>query len=92
MVSMQTQWVYQLRNCPDTEDVEALAEEEGRPLQVLARRREGADGLVDAYILQRIDAQAHTAVYAWVLAGDSGLVTDYLLELLAEVCPGERAR
>ncbi|MCX5215833.1 hypothetical protein OG689_42550 [Kitasatospora sp. NBC_00240] len=46
---------------------------------------------MDAYVLQRVDAQLHTAVYSWGLTGDSGLVTDYLLELLAEVCPASGA-
>ncbi|MFF1872583.1 hypothetical protein [Kitasatospora herbaricolor] len=90
---MQTQWVYQLRDCPDAEDVEVLAEEEGRPRQILARERPGAGGaLVDGYVLQRIDAQLRTAVYTWVQAGAPGQVTAYLLDLLAEVCPVERAR
>ncbi|MFD7982504.1 hypothetical protein ACFV4M_03875 [Kitasatospora indigofera] len=90
---MPTQWVHQLRDCPDAEDVEALAEEEGRPRQILARQRPGDDGgLIDGYVLQRIDAQSHTAVYTWVLAGDPGQMTEYLLDLLAKVCPVERAR
>ncbi|MCX5215889.1 hypothetical protein OG689_42865 [Kitasatospora sp. NBC_00240] len=94
---MQTQWVYQLRDCPDAEDVELLDEEkkdeeEGRPRQILARQRGGADGLVDGYVLQGMDAQAHTAVCTRVLAGDPDPVAEYLLELLAEVCPKESAR
>ncbi|MFE2914363.1 hypothetical protein [Kitasatospora indigofera] len=89
---MPTQWVHQLRDCPDAEDVEVLAEEEGRPRQILARERPGAGGLVDGYVLQRVDAQLRTAVYAWVRAGEAGQVAEYLLDLLAEVCPVERAR
>ncbi|WP_457034338.1 hypothetical protein [Kitasatospora sp. P5_F3] len=86
---MQTQWVYQLRDCPGAENLELLDEEAGRPRQILARERQGTDGLVDGYVLQRIDAQAHTGLYTWVLAGDPNPVTDYLLEFLAEVCPQE---
>ncbi|WP_329492650.1 hypothetical protein [Kitasatospora herbaricolor] len=89
---MPTQWVHQLRDCPDAEDVEVLAEEEGRPRQILARERPGAGGLVDGYVLQKVDAQLRTAVYTWVRAGEAGQVTKYLLDLLAEVCPKERAR
>ncbi|MCX5215613.1 hypothetical protein OG689_44350 [Kitasatospora sp. NBC_00240] len=89
---MPTQWVHQLRDCPDAEDVEVLAEEEGRPRQILARERPGAGGLVDGYVLQRVDAQLRTAVYTWVRAGEAEQVTEYLLDLLAEVCPVERAR
>ncbi|GHH80531.1 hypothetical protein GCM10018781_61290 [Kitasatospora indigofera] len=92
MIGMRTQWVYQLRDCPDAEDVEVLAEEEGRPRQILARPRPGAGGLVDGYVLQRVDAQTRTAVYTWVRAGEAEQVTEYLLDLLAEVCPVERAR
>ncbi|MCX5216016.1 hypothetical protein OG689_43560 [Kitasatospora sp. NBC_00240] len=57
----------------------------------LARRRPGG-ALVDGYILQSIDAQLRTAVYTWVRAGEPDTVATYLLELLAEVCPKERAR
>uniref|UniRef100_UPI002F9066B5 hypothetical protein n=1 Tax=Kitasatospora indigofera TaxID=67307 RepID=UPI002F9066B5 len=92
MVGMPTQWVHQLRDCPDAEDVEVLAEEEGRPRQILARERPGAGGLVDGYVLQRADAQLRTALYTWVRAGEAEQVTEYLLDLLAEVCPVERAR
>ena len=93
MVGMPLQqWVCQFRDCPDTEDVEALAEQKGRPRQVLVRTRPGADGLVDGYILQKADMEQRTAVYTWVKAGDPDPVTAYLLELLAEVCPTERAR
>ncbi|MCX5215600.1 hypothetical protein OG689_41335 [Kitasatospora sp. NBC_00240] len=84
---MQMQWVYQLRDRPDAEDVELVAEEGGRPRQTLARQREGSAGLVDGYILQRIDAQLHTAVYSWVLSSARGPVSDYLLEFLTEDCP-----
>ncbi|MCX5215917.1 hypothetical protein OG689_43020 [Kitasatospora sp. NBC_00240] len=84
---MPTQWVHQLRDCPDAEDVEVLAEEEGRPRQILARERPGAGGLVDGYVLQTVDVQLRTAVYTWVQAGEAGQVTEYLLDLLAEVCP-----
>ncbi len=87
MVGMRTQWVHQLRDCPDAEDVEVLAEEESRPRQVLARERPGSGGLVDGYVLQRVDAQLRTAVYTWVRAGEAEQVTEYLLDLLAEVCP-----
>ena len=86
------QWVCQFRDCPDTEDVEALAKQEGRPLQALVRQRPGAGGLVDGYILQRADPEQRTAVYTWVQAGDPDPVAAYLLELLAEVCPTEHAR
>ncbi|MCX5215892.1 hypothetical protein OG689_42885 [Kitasatospora sp. NBC_00240] len=47
---------------------------------------------MDGYVLQRVDARLRTAVYTWVQAGEAGQVTEYLLELLAEVCPMERAR
>ncbi|MFC9331539.1 hypothetical protein [Kitasatospora sp. NPDC057015] len=68
-------------------------EEEGRPRQILAHERLSAGGaLVDGYVLQRVDAQAHTAVYTWVQAGEAGQVAEYLLDLLAEVCPKEQAR
>ena len=77
----------QFRDCPDTEDVEALAEQEGRPLQVLVRQRPGAGSLVDGYVLQRTDTEQRTAVYTWVQAGDPDPVAAYLLDLLAEVCP-----
>ena len=90
MVGMRTQWVYQFRNCPGGEDVEALAAD-GRPQHVLARRRPGG-ALADGYVLQSIDAQLRTAVYTWVRAGEPDAVAAHLLELLAEVCPGERAR
>ncbi|MEU1425332.1 hypothetical protein [Kitasatospora sp. NPDC005751] len=91
---MQTQWVQQFRNCPDSEDIEALvlAEEAERAQQVLAREREGAGGLVDGYVLQRFDAQSRTALYTWVRAGSAEQVAAYLLDLLAEVCPVERPR
>ncbi|MFE2918282.1 hypothetical protein [Kitasatospora indigofera] len=89
---MRTQWVHQLRNCPDAEDVEVLAEEEGRPRQILARPRPGDDALVDGYVLQRVDTQAHTAVYTWVRTGDPETVTEYLLDLLAKVYPRGKAR
>ncbi|MFE3045340.1 hypothetical protein, partial [Kitasatospora indigofera] len=59
---------------------------------VLARERPGAGGLVDGYVLQSIDPQRRTAVYAWVRAGEAEQVVEYLLDLLAEVCPVERAR
>ena len=93
MVGMPLQqWVCQFRDCPETEDVEVLAEQEGRPLQVLVRERPGAGGLVDGYILQSTDRREPTAVYTWVQTGEPDLVAAYLLELLAEVCPTERAR
>ncbi|MFE3112753.1 hypothetical protein ACFXKJ_28710 [Kitasatospora indigofera] len=47
---------------------------------------------MDGYVLQRVDTQAHTAVYTWVQVGEAGQVAEYLLDLLAEVCPVERAR
>ncbi|WP_329611555.1 hypothetical protein [Kitasatospora herbaricolor] len=72
--------------------VEVLAEEEGRPRQILARERPGAGGLVDGYVLQRVDGRSRTAVYTWVQAGDPATVTEYLLDLLAEVCPRDKAR
>ncbi|MFC8451564.1 hypothetical protein [Kitasatospora sp. NPDC057223] len=89
MQTEQQTWVCRLQDCPDVEDAEIVATETGRPRQVVAREREGA--LVDGYILQSIDAAQHTAVYTWVRAGTAGEVTAYLLELLAEVCPAERA-
>ncbi|WP_329501460.1 hypothetical protein [Kitasatospora herbaricolor] len=90
---MPTQWVHQLRDCPDAEDVEVLAEEEGRPRQILARKRPDAGGgLVDGYVLQRVDAQARTAVYTWVQAGGPESVSAYLLDLLAEICPKDTAQ
>ena len=93
MVGMPLQqWVCQFRDCPDTEDVEILAELEGRPLQVLVRTRPGAGALVDGYILQKADMEQCTALYTWVQAGDPDPVAAYLLELLAEVCPTELAR
>lgn len=49
----------------------------------------GADGLVDGYVLQYVDASARTAVYIWVRRGKPDSVAAYLLELLAEVCPKE---
>ena len=87
----QRAWVCRFRDCPDLGDVEVLVEEDGRPREVVARGREGAGGLVDGYILQSTDAQAHTAVYTWMRAGSPDKVAAYLLELLAEVCPAERA-
>ncbi|MCX5215618.1 hypothetical protein OG689_41425 [Kitasatospora sp. NBC_00240] len=91
---MQTQWVHQFRDRPDTKDVEALVpvEELDRPRQVVAREREGAGGLVDGYVPQSLDGRSRTAVYTWVRAGDPDSVTQYLLDLLAEVCPHERAQ
>ncbi|WP_329611694.1 hypothetical protein [Kitasatospora herbaricolor] len=62
--------MYQLRDRPGAQDVDLLDQKAGRPQQILARQREGADGLVDGYILQRIDAQLHTAVYGWVLSSE----------------------
>ena len=91
---MQTQqrvWVCRFRDRPDVGDVEVVVEEAGRPRQVVAREREGAGHLVDGYILQSVDAGEHTAVYAWVRASTADRVAAYLLELLAEVCPGEQA-
>ena len=88
---MQTQqrvWVCRFRDRPDVGDVEVVVEEAGRPRQVVAREREGAGGLVDGYILQSVGAGERTAVYAWVRAGTADRVAAYLLELLAEVCPG----
>ncbi len=89
---MQTvpHWVYRFRDCPDVEDVEVLVEEVGRPRQIVARERAGAADLVDGYVLQRVDVQAHSAVYTWVRVGGPDQVTAYLLELLAEVLPAER--
>ncbi|WP_371476704.1 hypothetical protein [Kitasatospora sp. NBC_00315] len=91
---MPTQWVHQFRDCPDAEDIEVLVTVAAldRPRQILAREREGAGGVVDGYVLQSIDGRSRTAVYTWVQAGDPDSVTEYLLELLAEVCPGERAQ
>ncbi|MFD4400789.1 hypothetical protein [Kitasatospora sp. NPDC058478] len=91
MIRMQAQWVYQFRDCPDADDVEALAEEESRPRQILVRDRSGAGGLVDGYVLQSIDAQERTAVYIWTQTGAPDAVAAYLLEFLAEVCPRETA-
>ena len=87
----QRAWVCRFRDCPDLGDVEVLVEEDGRPREVVARGREGAGGLVDGYILQSVGAGERTAVYAWVRAGTADRVAAYLLELLAEVCPAERA-
>ncbi|MCX5216171.1 hypothetical protein OG689_44355 [Kitasatospora sp. NBC_00240] len=84
---MQTQWVYQLRDRPGTADVDLLDQGRGRPRQTLARQREGADGLVDGYVLQRIDAQLHTALYSWVLSSAPDPVSHYLLEFLTEDRP-----
>ncbi|MFD5084990.1 hypothetical protein ACFWOG_20415 [Kitasatospora sp. NPDC058406] len=84
------QWVCQFRDCPDAEDVEALVEQEGRPLQVLVRTRPGSDGLVDGYVLQKSDPTRRTALYTWVQAGDPDTVTAYLLDLLAEFLPREQ--
>ncbi|MFE2729334.1 hypothetical protein [Kitasatospora sp. NPDC059327] len=84
-------WVCRFLDCPDLEDVEVVVEEVGRPRQVVAREREGVGGLVDGFVLRSVDVGARTAVYVWVLAGSAGQVTAYLLEQLAEVCPGERA-
>ena len=93
MVGMPSQqWVCQFRDCPDTEDVEVLAEQESRPRQVLVRRRPGAADLVDGYVLQALDVRERTAVYTWVQAGEPDPVAAYLLELLPELCPTERAR
>ncbi|MFF1873480.1 hypothetical protein [Streptomyces sp. CB03911] len=91
---MQTQWVHQFRNRPDTEDIETLVpvEELDRPRQVVAREREEAGGLVDGYVLQSLDGRSRTAVYTWVRAGDPETVTEYLLDLLAEVYPRGKAR
>ncbi|WP_329493031.1 hypothetical protein [Kitasatospora herbaricolor] len=91
---MPTQWVHQFRNCPDTDDVQALVpvEELDRPRQSLAREREGAGGLVDGYILQSLDGRSRTAVYTWVQAGDPGTVEQYLRELSTEIYPQGKAR
>ncbi|MCX5215619.1 hypothetical protein OG689_41430 [Kitasatospora sp. NBC_00240] len=84
---MRMQWMYQLRDRPGAEDVDLPDQEGGRPRQTLARQREGADGLVDSYILQRVDAQLHTAVYGWVLSSEPDPVSHYLLEFLTEDRP-----
>ncbi|MCX5215310.1 hypothetical protein OG689_39715 [Kitasatospora sp. NBC_00240] len=63
-----------------------------RPRQILAREREGADGLIDGYILQSLDGRSRTAVYTWVRAGDPEPVAQYLLALLAEVYPRGKTR
>jgi hypothetical protein len=47
---------------------------------------------VDGYVLQRVDGRSRTAVYTWVQAGDPATVTEYLPDLLAEVCPRDKAR
>ncbi|MFD9597352.1 hypothetical protein ACFWA9_31995 [Kitasatospora sp. NPDC059973] len=90
---MRTRWVYQLRDRPGADDIEGLAEQEGPPRQILARRRpDNSAALVDGYILQSIDAQRRTAVYTWVHSGEPDTVAACLLELLAESCPAEQAR
>ncbi|WP_371476686.1 hypothetical protein [Kitasatospora sp. NBC_00315] len=91
---MQTQWVHQFRDRPDAKDVETLipVEELNRPRQILAREREGAEGLVDGYILQSLNGRSRTAVYTWVRAGPPEPVAEYLLDLLAEVYPRGKAR
>ncbi len=87
MVGVQRQWVYQLRDRPGAEGVELLDQGGGRPRQILARQREGPAGLVDGYVLQRIDAQLHTAVYGWVLSSEPDPVSHYLLEFRTEDRP-----
>ncbi|MFF1870287.1 hypothetical protein [Kitasatospora herbaricolor] len=89
---MQQRWVYQLRDCPDHEDVETLSKQTGLPKQIVARRRQDGGGLADGYVLQWIDAQVHTAVYSWMQTGDPRQVTDELLRFLAEVCPNGSTR
>ncbi|MFE3112447.1 hypothetical protein ACFXKJ_30225 [Kitasatospora indigofera] len=69
-----------------------LVGEEGRPRQTLARRRPDDGALVDGYVPQAVDVRLPTAVYTWVQAGGPGQVAEYLLDLLAEVCPVERTR
>ncbi|MGW3819817.1 hypothetical protein [Streptomyces sp. NPDC005046] len=86
---MRKHWAYQFRDSPGHDDVEALAELDGLPRQILVRQCPGTDGLVDGYVLQYVDASARTAVYIWVRRGEPDSVAAYLLELLAEVCPKE---
>ncbi|MFD9007019.1 hypothetical protein ACFV0T_39820 [Streptomyces sp. NPDC059582] len=85
---MSKHWVYQFRNAPGRDEVEALTEEDV-PRQILVRKCPGTDGLVDGYVLQHVVASARTAVYTWVRRGEPAPVAAYLLELLAEVCPQE---
>ncbi|MET4647670.1 hypothetical protein ABID95_007439 [Streptomyces atratus] len=91
MVGMRESWVYQFCDGPEREVVEILAEQDGRPRQILVRQCPDGDGLVDGYVLQYIDAPTRAAVYAWVRRGELNPVSAYLLELLAEVCPKESA-
>ncbi|MET7313150.1 MULTISPECIES: hypothetical protein [unclassified Streptomyces] len=89
---MRKSWVYQFRDGPEREVVEILAEQDGRPRQILVRQCPDGDGLVDGYVLQHVDAPTRAAVYTWVRRGELNPVAAYLLELLAEVCPKESAR
>ena len=91
MVGMRKCWVYQFRDGPERELVEVLAEQDGRPRQILVRQCPDGDGLVDGYVLQHVDAPTRAAVYTWVRRGELNPVSAYLLELLAEVCPKESA-
>ncbi|MET7605864.1 hypothetical protein ABZU45_31640 [Streptomyces avermitilis] len=86
---MRKHWVYQFRDSPGRDDVEALVEEDGMPQQILVRQCPGTNRLVDGYVLQHVDAPARAAVYTWVRRGEPDPVAAYLLELLAEVCPKE---
>ncbi|WP_330248593.1 hypothetical protein OHA33_42765 [Streptomyces sp. NBC_00562] len=79
------------RRHPEREVVEVLAEQDGRPRQILVRQCPDGDGLVDGYVLQHVDAPTRAAVYTWVRRGELNPVSAYLLELLAEVCPKESA-
>lgn len=91
MVGMRKSWVYQFRDGPEREVVEILAEQDGRPRQILFRQCPDGHGLVDGYVLQHVDAPKRAAVYSWVRRGELNPVAAYLLELLAEVCPKESA-
>ncbi|WP_329611580.1 hypothetical protein [Kitasatospora herbaricolor] len=44
---------------------------------------------MDGYVLESLDGRSRTAVHTWVRAGDPATVTEYLLDGVAEVYPGQ---